>query len=133
MKIAFKKITTQPKEVSLILDGVQLSGELYRLNATMLCLKGKLSGEITLVCDYSGEEFEERLDNPLVLYISDGFWDTQSQSKKLDSFEVIEFFDGFVDLHYILESEIESLRSDYHVKEEFRDRFHGDQEIEGEI
>ena len=126
MKIAFKKITAQPKEVSLELEGVRLSGELYRLDSTMLCLKGKLSGEIWLVCDYSGEEFKERLDNPLVLYISDGFWDTQSQSKKLESFEVIEFFEGFVDLHYILESEIESLRSDYHVKEEFRDRLQED-------
>ena len=31
--------------------------------------------------------------------------------------QVVEYFDGFIDLHYILESEIESIRSDYHTKD----------------
>ena len=78
----------------------------------MLSLEGKIRGQIELICDVSGELYIQELDYPLALYIADGIWNIQSQSKRLDSFEVIEFFDGFVDLTYILASEIESIRSE---------------------
>lgn len=111
-----RKISSTPKDFCLTLDNAKLEGQIYRINSQILCLKGKLLGEIELICDKTGENFIQTLDNPLVLYISDGIWDTQSQSQKIDSFDVIEFFDGFVDLNYILESEIESIKLDYHIK-----------------
>ncbi|TLD81096.1 hypothetical protein LS68_006045 [Helicobacter sp. MIT 05-5293] len=116
MKIQMRKISSTPKDFCLALDHAKLEGQIYRINSQILCLEGKLLGEIELICDRTGESFIQTLDNPLVLYISDGIWDTQSQSQKIDSFDVIEFFDGFVDLNYILESEIESIKSDYHTK-----------------
>lgn len=117
MKIAIKKISTEPKDIALERDGIIMEGKLYRLDSTLLKLESSLRGQIELICDRSGEAYMQALDMPLVLYISDGLWDMQSQSKKLDSFEVIEFFDGFVDLGYILESEITSIKSDYHIKD----------------
>lgn len=117
MKISMRKISSAPKDIALNIDGVNLEGRIYRLDSQLLRLESRIYGELELICDNSGEEYLHKLDEPLVLYISDGIWDTQSQNKKLESFEVIEFFDGFVDLHYILESEIESIRSDYHTKD----------------
>lgn len=117
MKIAMKKCTPTPKDVALSIGNVHLQARLFRVDSQMLRLEGNISGELELTCDVSGEDYTQRLDYPLVLYIADGLWSMQSQSKKLDSFEVIEFFDGFVDLHYILESEIESIKSDYHTKD----------------
>lgn len=117
VKIAFKKITSAQKPFSLQNDDMVLSGYLKRLDSNTIKLEANLSGTLELVCDRSGEEFIKQYDEPLVLYISDGLWDTQSQSK-LGSFEVIEFFDGFIDLDCILLSEIESIKSDYHIKGE---------------
>lgn len=48
------------------------------------------------------------------MHISDGLWDTQSQSLDFDNLDVIESFNGFIDLSEILRSEVESIRLDYH-------------------
>lgn len=124
MKIQARKIYSTPKSFSLEKDIqgdiVKLSGEIQEARGQgqkgLFLLKGRLSGEITLVCDISGEEYQKKLDEELVLYISDGLWDAQSQS--LETFDVIEFFDGFIDLDFILQSEIESIKLDYHHKGE---------------
>jgi len=117
LKMLMKKITKQPKNVELCYENVHLKAQLSRLDDRMLRLDGEIFGEIELICDISGEAYIKSLKQPLVLYISDGFWDAQSQSKKLQSFDVIEFFDGFIDLDYISQSEIEIIRSDYHIKD----------------
>lgn len=117
MKIAFKKITLSPKSFSIESEGLRLSGTLVRVDSQIFKLDGRLSGDLELICDRSGEEFMKHFDESLVLYISNGIWDTQSQSK-LDSLDVIEFFDGFIDVEYILQSEIDSIKMDYHIKGE---------------
>ncbi len=119
MRIQARKIYSTPKSFSLEKDGVRLRGELKEAKQSkkgLFILQGRLEGKIKLVCDISGEEYEKELDEELVLYISDGLWDTQSQS--LDTFDVIEFFDGFIDLDFILQSEIQSIKLDYHHKGE---------------
>ncbi|WP_300451219.1 hypothetical protein [uncultured Helicobacter sp.] len=129
MKIAMRKISHSPKDIALTIDNegetitehITLEGQIKRIDSQMLSLEGKIRGQIELICDVSGELYIQELDYPLALYIADGIWNIQSQSKRLDSFEVIEFFDGFVDLTYILASEIETIRSDYHTKEEYEE------------
>lgn len=117
MKIEFKKIAATPKSFSLESEGVVFSGEVSRISSKLFEIKAHLGGEITLVCDLSGEEYQKALDESLVLYISNGVWDTQSQSDLMTDFDVIEFFDGFIDFEYILQSEINSIKMDYHIKE----------------
>lgn len=117
MKIEFKKITATPKSFSLESEGVVFCGEVSRISARLFEIKARLGGEITLICDLSGEEYQQPLDESLVLYISNGVWDTQSQSDLMTEFDVIEFFDGFIDFEYILQSEINSIKMDYHIKQ----------------
>lgn len=117
MKIQMRKITQTPKRFAVTVDKLELKGEISRVNSKLFYLKAYLKGEMILSCDMSGEDFSKEFDEPLVLYISDGFWDMQSQKSNLDDFDVIEFFDGFIDLEHILKSEIESIKSDYHIKE----------------
>ncbi len=117
MKIEFKKISATPKSFSIESEGVVFSGEVSRIYSKLFEIKAHLGGEITLVCDLSGEEYQKALDESLVLYISNGVWDTQSQSDLMTDFDVIEFFDGFIDFEYILQSEINSIKMDYHIKE----------------
>ncbi|PAF47151.1 hypothetical protein BKH46_05445 [Helicobacter sp. 12S02634-8] len=117
MQIEMRKITQTPKPFTLESEGVTLSGELTRKTSKLFCMRASLKGALEVVCDLSGEQFFQAIDTDLVLYISDGLWDMQSQNLKLDDFDVIEFFDGFIDMDFILHSEIESIKMDYHTKE----------------
>lgn len=117
MQIQTRKISAAPKAFEVCAHGLRLKGELYAKERGLFCLEAKLEGEIKLICDRSGEAFMQAIDEALVLYISDGFWDTQSQ--RFEAFDVIECFDGFIDLDSILQSEIESIKLDYHYKGEY--------------
>ena len=116
MKVAFSKIAKQPKHFHLSRGDLSFECDISRKTHSLCVLEGKITGKILLECDMSGEEFWSIVDQELVLYISDGMWDTQSQSD-LGSFDVIEFFDGFIDIEYLFQSEIELIKLDYHVKE----------------
>ncbi|PAF52856.1 hypothetical protein [Helicobacter sp. 13S00477-4] len=116
MKIEMRKITQIPKSFLIESAGIRFAGEISRKTTKLFELKGFLTGDLELICDVSGENFLKSFNEPLVLYISDGFWDMQSQNHHLNDFDVIEFFDGFVDMNFILQSEIESIKTDYHTK-----------------
>lgn len=117
MKIEMRKITQTPKDFSIDVSGLELKGQIFRKAPKIFEMNAILKGSLELTCDISGDLFTKSFEQPLVLYISDGIWDVQSQNSRLDDFDVIEFFDGFVDVEYILESEIESIKMDYHIKE----------------
>lgn len=116
MKIEFKKITSSPKHFCLNQGEISLEGEICRISSKLYKITAKLQGVILLICDRSGEEYPAKIDQDLVLYISNGIWDAQSQND-IDDFDVIEFFEGFVDFEYILQSEIDLIQMEYHTKE----------------
>ncbi|ANV98517.1 hypothetical protein BBW65_06790 [Helicobacter enhydrae] len=117
MKIEFKKITSTPKSFHFQSDGMSLEGEIWRDSSKLYKIKAKLNGNIVLTCDRSGEEYEQQIEEVLSLCISNGIWDTQSQNQN-DDFDVIEFFDGFVDFEYILQSEMDLIQMQYHTQGE---------------
>lgn len=114
MRIQARKISSAPKAFELHSQGLCFKGEIFAKDRGLFCIDAHLAGEIALICDRSGEEFLQSIDEKLVLYIADGLWDTQSQ--RFEAFDVIECFDGFIDLDSILQSEIESIKLDYHSK-----------------
>ncbi|MCE3047695.1 hypothetical protein LW138_06370 [Helicobacter sp. faydin-H17] len=116
MKIEFKKISSVPKSFSLQKGDLSFSGEVKRIDAKLFEIQSLLHGKISLICDRSGEEYQEQINENLVLFASNGIWDKQSQNKS-DDFDVIEFFEGFIDFEYILQSEIDSIQMQYHIKE----------------
>lgn len=116
MKIAFQKITGQPKSFSLQKEGLLFSGNIKRLSQNLYKITSSLEGKVLCVCDRSGEDFFKEIQEELTLHISNGIWDMQSQDKG-NGLDVIEFFDGFIDFEYILESEISSIQMQYHTKE----------------
>lgn len=116
MKIEFKKISSAPKSFSLKQGGLSFSGEVKRIETKLFEICALLEGKVTLICDRSGEEYQEQINENLVLFVSNGIWDKQSQNNSND-FDVIEFFEGFIDFEYILQSEIDSIQMQYHIKE----------------
>ncbi|MDU7693493.1 MAG: hypothetical protein E7K04_04560 [Helicobacter sp.] len=127
MKVAFRKITATPKHFALQQDGLAFNCELERKNAKIIKLSGKISGEIELICDRSGEPFIKAIDQDLVLHISDGICDVSSQGKNTNTnlhahavdldFDIIESFNDYIDLDDIFNGEIELIKSDYHIKD----------------
>ncbi|AQQ59788.1 hypothetical protein XJ32_06485 [Helicobacter bilis] len=128
MRIEFRKITEKPKQIHLILDKkqsevifenehIELQGEIMRQDSKLAVFRGNIKGNLQLICSLSGNEFSAEIDESLVLYFSDGIWEAQSQSKVINSLDVIEFFDGFIDFDFVLASEIESIRLDYNIEE----------------
>jgi len=61
-----------------------------------------------LSCDRCGDTFDYDLDNKLRLKLSD------QVSEDKDDLDIIEFLDGEIDISYILQSEINTLKSAYH-------------------
>lgn len=127
MKIGFRKIANSPKHVNICFNAddceflhgderVSLEGDLSRVDSRLIKFSGRISGLLDLVCVKTGESFIKELSEDLVLYFSDGFWEMQSQKADYD-LDVIEFFDGFIDFAYVIDSEVWSMRLDYNIKE----------------
>jgi len=67
-----------------------------------------MEGKIHLVCDRCGEAFEETIDLPLNLHLSDRPLPVE------EDLDTVEFLDGTIDMAELMESEIASYRTDYH-------------------
>ncbi|PAF45708.1 hypothetical protein [Helicobacter sp. 11S02629-2] len=127
--LEFRKIGKTKKEVDYRLDSnsasfldplesVNLKGEIFFDEGTKLVkFEGEFSATLNLVCVRSGEEFIKNITIPLTLYISDGIYDSKDSNNEY-ILDIIEFFNGYVDLKEICLSEVESIRLDYHIKGE---------------
>lgn len=109
MKIAFTKINSEAQDFAIEQDGVRLEGVLKRKNAKEVFCKAGLFGTCEHICDRCGKEMRVNIDENLWLILSDGEYKSDNQILE----DVVEFYDGFIDLDELLNSEIESIKSDY--------------------
>ena len=93
----------------LNLDGLIFNGELEKINQNLVSCKGRIVGKIAHNCDRCGEDINLKLDEDVNLILSDGIY--KDKEENLD--DVVEFFDGFINLEELLTSEIEAFKSDY--------------------
>jgi len=108
MKILFDKVGHTIKPFSLKENGVIFNGELQKSGYHRLQLIGDIQGDVEVLCNRCGEAFTFALETPLKLTISD-----QIVEDKVD-LDIIEFLDGDIDISFILNSEINTLKSEYH-------------------
>ncbi|MBL0721377.1 MAG: hypothetical protein JJV88_02220 [Sulfurovum sp.] len=107
MKILFYKIGYNTKPFYLEENGVSFIGELHKSGYHRLQLIGDIKGNIELFCNRCGDSLNYTLEIPLKLTISD-----QIIEDKVD-LDIIEFLDGDIDISFILNSEINTLKSEY--------------------
>jgi len=105
--IFFDKISSTPKPIELELDGVSLVGTLKKSGYHQVTLDSELSGNLELICDRCGAEYKYNIGSKLVLKLSD------IVSEDKDDLDIIEFLNGKIDISYILNSEINSIKSSY--------------------
>jgi uncharacterized metal-binding protein YceD (DUF177 family) len=111
LEIDLKKISKQPKEFKLLKDKIEFYCSLEK-SRELILLKGKILGELEMTCDRCGDTFINKLNDDIILKISDGIY----KSEDLDDI-VIETYNSKITLDEILESEIEAINSDYHYCE----------------
>jgi hypothetical protein len=112
MKIEFKKVPQIEKDFSFSKDSVEFSGTFCRISQRLVKLESKIAGTCEVDCYKCGKTFDIEVDEDLTFILSDGIFD--SENEKEDEI-IIEIDNHIIDFELILDSELESLRSDYYV------------------
>ncbi|WP_281951356.1 hypothetical protein [Nitrosophilus kaiyonis] len=110
MKIEFKKIGFEPKKFQLSKNGIEFQGEFKKDKDGLVDILGNIKNELNVTCDRCSKEFMIKLDENIHLKASDGLY-----KGHLEEYDVLEFYDGMIDFDEILESEIASIKLDYHI------------------
>jgi len=111
MKIEFKKVPTTGIHFETSLDEIKFFGEALKTGKTMVKCTGQLEGILPYLCDRCGESFELAVNERVEVFAQEGLYEGQESEGLLN---IIEFFDGSIDVDMILQSEIEAFKSDYH-------------------
>jgi len=109
MKIEFRKVPQTPKNFSADYHSVKIEGTFCKISPTLVKIDSNISGNIDVTCCRCGEDDTVTLDEELNFLVSDGIY--RSESEDL----IIEIVDGIIDFDEIIESEISSEVSDYHI------------------
>ena len=72
MKIAFKKLSSQPLHFEANRDNAFFSGELILKKNNLAQLNGTITGSISIPCDLCAEEIDKSLNEEIAFYLSDG-------------------------------------------------------------
>jgi uncharacterized metal-binding protein YceD (DUF177 family) len=108
MKIAFKKLGSQPLHFEVNSDTAFFSGDIILKKSNLAQLNGTITGSISIPCDLCAEEVERSLNEEIVFFLSDGIFEGND-----DELDVVEIDNSMVDLDELLKSEIELIKSDY--------------------
>lgn len=111
MKILLRKIGKIASEFEVKSDEITFKGYLQYDTNRLILLRAKLSGNLQTRCDICAKDFILEVDEDIKLFISDGIYKSDSE----ELLDIIEVYDSMVDLEDILKSEVELIKSDYHI------------------
>lgn len=109
MKIAFRKLSSQPLHFEVNRDNALFSGDLILKKSNLAQLNGTITGSISIPCDICAEEVEKPLDEEVTFYLSDGIF--EGNDPEMD---VVEIDQSIIDMEELFQSEIELIKSDYY-------------------
>jgi uncharacterized metal-binding protein YceD (DUF177 family) len=110
MKIEFKKVPQTTKELEYISDSVRIEGTFCKISQSLVKIDAVLKGSTDIDCCRCGITEKIEVDEELHLLISDGIY-KNDESEYL----VIEVENSLIDFDEIIESELNSIKSDYHI------------------
>jgi len=112
MKIEFRKVPSNPKDFKVKFNSVEIEGIFCKMSSTLVKIDASLSGITQINCDRCGKEEDVPVNEKLDFLLSDGVY-----TKETDEL-VIEIEDSFIDFDEIIQSELSSIQSDYHICDE---------------
>jgi len=114
MKVTLRKVTKTPLDFIVKSNEITFKGYLEYHGGKLILLKATLSGMLQKACDTCAEEFNMPVNEEVEFFISDGIYEDENDIE----LDVVESFDGIVDIDELLNSEIELIKSDYHSCDE---------------
>ena len=111
MNIEFKKIPVNGIHFETFLGDIRFFGEALKTSKTMVKCTGVMEGSLPHLCDRCAESFELMVNESVEVFANEGLYEDHEGEELLN---IIEFFDGSIDIDTILQSEIEAFKSDYH-------------------
>jgi len=112
MKIEFRKVPQISKELEVIYNSVKIEGTFCKISQSLVKIDAVLKGSTDIDCCRCGITEEIEVDEELHLLLSDGIY-KNDESEYL----VIEVENSLIDFDEIIESELNSIKSDYHMCE----------------
>ena len=112
MKIESRKVSQSPKNFDVQFNSVQIEGTFCQISPSLVKVDSTLKGFMTVQFARCGEDDTINLEEDYNFFISDGIFENES-SKSEDL--VIEVDNHIIDFNEIIESELSSIYSDYHI------------------
>tara|TARA_B110000046_G_C12751065_1_gene296737 strand:+ start:80 stop:463 length:384 start_codon:yes stop_codon:yes gene_type:complete len=112
MKIEFRKIPLQETEFEIISNSVKFLGTFSKISSKLAKIKSRVTGNYDVDCCKCAVTFSQAIDNQINFLASDGIYSSEQEEEEL---VIIEVEEHIMDFDEILHSEIESLKSEYHV------------------
>ena len=109
MKIEFRKVPFNKKDFKLVCSSVQFEGTFCRISSHLVQVASTLSGNLEIICDRCLQEDDIGVEEKLDFFLSDGIYENKNDDL------VIELEDGLISFDEILQSELASIKSDYHI------------------
>ncbi|MBU0631335.1 DUF177 domain-containing protein [bacterium] len=113
MIINFRKVTKTPLDFNIESNNIVFKGSLKYDGENLVLLQATITGSIDLDCYLCANEVVLPLNEDVEFLISDGAY-----SGLHDDYDVVESFDGHINIEELLNSEIELIKSGYHSCED---------------
>ena len=110
MKIEFRKAPQTPKELEIEYNSVKIEGTFCKISQSLVKVDAVLKGSTDIDCCRCGITEVIEVDEELHLLLSDGVY-----NKDESEYLVIEVENNLIDFDEIIESELNSIKSDYHI------------------
>ena len=110
MKIEFRKVPQTTKELVVDYNSVKIEGTFCKISQSLVKVDAVLLGNTDIDCCRCGIAEVIEVDEELHLLLSDGVY-----KKDESDYLVIEIEDSLINFEDIIESELNSIRSDYHI------------------
>ncbi|BDR27842.1 DUF177 domain-containing protein [Helicobacter suis] len=115
MRLKMQKIGYSSSPIAYEHEGIRLEGGVKRISSNLFLLEGHLQGRIQVECARSAKPFFKEILQDLKVFICDGIFDPKEGNEAgIDALDVIESFDGMIDIADVLYSEVQSIQADYH-------------------
>ena len=110
MKVVLRKVTKTPLDFEVKSNEITFKGYLEYHSGKLIFLHAKIAGFLEKACDYCGEDMKLPINETVEFFLSDGIYKDEDDVE----YDVVESFDGTIDLEELLNSELELIKSDYH-------------------
>ena len=111
MKVEFRKIPLLDTEFEISSNSVKFLGTFSKVSSKLAKINSNLSGIYDVDCCKCGIIFDVSVDLDIKFLLSDGVYSSSEDGESV----IIEVENHILDFNEILHSELESLKSEYHI------------------